>query len=62
MYCGIDKYISDESFEDMGDHIECKEMTNWFKGKTLNEAIVTSERKSGNYIKLCLNFTAAVFQ
>lgn len=57
--CGVDRYITDESFEDeeADDDLKMVEYSKWFVGKKLARAEVKSKSESnGSHIFLLLNF------
>ena len=46
VYCGIDRYSNDLSSDDLDDDIQCVDNSEWFAGKTVNNAIVKSSSDS----------------
>ncbi len=57
VYCGVDRYSSDNSREDMDEGIKSIDHSGWFAGKKVISATVDSNKEaSGSHILLTLRF------
>ena len=56
VYCGVDQYSSDRSFDDMDDDIIIVDHSAWFQHKKIITAFVTSDNNDSPCIKVFLKF------
>jgi len=56
IYCGIDQYSSDRSFDDMDDDILMVDHSAWFQHKKIIKAFVNSDNNDSPCIKVFLKF------
>lgn len=56
VYCGIDQFSDDKSFEDIDDDIIIVDHSAWFQHKKIITAFVTSDNNDSPCIKVSLKF------
>ncbi|MCK5165087.1 MAG: hypothetical protein KAQ72_15275 [Desulfobacula sp.] len=62
VYCGIDQYSSDRSFDDMDDAILIVDHSAWFQHKKIIAAFVNSDNNKSPCIKISLKFDQSLCQ
>ncbi|MCK5695457.1 MAG: hypothetical protein KAH62_02450 [Desulfobacula sp.] len=62
IYCGIDQYSSDRSFDDMDDDILMVDHSAWFQHKKITAAFVNSDNNDSSCIKVSLKFNQSQCQ
>ncbi|GAB1269775.1 hypothetical protein NBRC116493_30280 [Aurantivibrio infirmus] len=61
-YCGLDKYETDNSGEDIDDGVVLVDDSHWFKDKIIKQASVAHTKEPDRYIVLKLNFGASFLE
>ncbi len=61
-YCGVDKYQTNNSNEDLDEDIKVIDHTNWFQNKTVLSAVVSSTNIGNSRIILTLIFSNSICQ